>query len=90
MGLEVGTGSTSLSLEMAIGMVLLCPARKGPGREGRGGGENSLEALEEVAVVDVAAAVVMILISGSLGQLRMGPKGFQGSFVGIRGGFVSS
>ena len=80
MGLEVGTSSTSLSLEMAIGMVLLCPAIRG--REGRGGGENSLEALVmllvvEVTVVVVAAAVVMTSMSGSLANSGWVPKVFR-------------
>ena len=92
IGLEVGTGSTSLSLEMAIGMELLCPAIRG--REGRGGGENSLEALVmllvvEVAVVDVAAALVITSMSGSLGNSGWVPKVFRVPLWGL-GGFVSS
>ena len=91
IGLEVGTGSTSLSLEMAIGMELLCPAIRD--REGRGG-ENSLEALVmllvvEVAVVDVAAALVITSMSGSLGNSGWVPKVFRVPLWGL-GGFVSS
>ena len=88
IGLEVGTGSTSLSLEMAIGMELLCPAIRG--REGRGGGENSLEALVmllvvEVAVVDVAAALVITSMSGSLGNSGWVPKVFRVPLWGLGG-----
>ena len=92
IGLEVGTGSTSLSLEMAVGMELLCPAIRG--REGRGGGENSLEALVmllvvEVAVVDVAAALVITSMSGSLGNSGRVPKVFRVPLWGLGGGRLS-
>ena len=87
--MEVGTGSTSLSLEMAIGMVLLCPAIKG--REGRGGGENSLEALVmllllvEAAVVVVVAAVVITSMSGSLANSGWVPEVFKVPLWGLGG-----